>query len=98
VVGQDDRGGFTEIEVDSSPLGPRKGSYLHCRAERQHEPIWDVVVKVPILVEKSKGSRELTQTESEDETIFVGLRNTEAADHGTGRSIQPVSATSRVQG
>lgn len=76
LVGQDDRGGFTEIEVDSSSLDPRKARIYSVVQNASDEPVWDVVVKVPILVEKSKGSRELTQTESEDEIIFVGPHET----------------------
>ena len=44
------------------------------------EPIWDVIVKVPIFVEKDKGSDELKPIDAENEIISIGPHETRRSE------------------
>lgn len=77
LVERDDGEGPKEVDASDPSLNdpsfnrskPRVYEVVHNASE---EPIWDVVVNAPILVEKSHGSSELKFTESEDEIISIG--------------------------
>jgi hypothetical protein len=76
LVEQDDGDGPGDVEVSDLSLDMRKARIYSVIQNASDEPIWDVVVNVPILVEKSKGSRELQAAETEDEVISVGPHET----------------------
>lgn len=76
LVEQDDGDGLKEVEAGDPSLDMLKARIYSVVQNASDEPIWDVVINVPILVEKSEGSRELKQTQTEDEIISVGPHET----------------------
>jgi hypothetical protein len=76
LVEQDDGDGAKEVDAGDPSLDMRKARIYSVIQNASDEPIWDVVVNVPILVEKSEGSRELKRIKTEDEIISVGPHGT----------------------
>ena len=71
LVERDDGEGPKEVDASDPSLNERKPRVYEVVHNASEEPIWDVVVNAPILVEKSPGSSELKFTESEDEIISI---------------------------
>jgi hypothetical protein len=72
LVEQDDGEGPREVDADDPSFDRRRARVYEVVQNASEEPIWDVVVNAPILIEKDKGSSELKFTESEDEIISIG--------------------------
>jgi hypothetical protein len=72
LVEQDDGEGPREVDGDDPSFDRRKAHVYEVVQNASEEPIWDVVINAPILVEKHKGSPELKFDETWDEIISVG--------------------------
>jgi hypothetical protein len=76
LVEQDDERGRHEVDADDPSLDRPNARVYEVVQNASDEPIWDVIIKVPILVEKQKGSAELKVIDAEDEIISIGPHET----------------------
>lgn len=72
LVEQDDGQGPHEVDVDDQSFNPRKARAYEVVQNASEEPIWDVVVNAPIIIEKEKESSGFEFSETEDEIISIG--------------------------
>jgi hypothetical protein len=76
LVEQDDGKGLHEMGVDDPTFDRRKACIYSIVQNASEEPVWDVVVFTPMLVEKHEGSSELKFAEAQDEIISIGPHET----------------------
>jgi hypothetical protein len=72
LVEQDDGDGPHEIDANSQSFRRNKAHVYEVVLNASEEPIWDIVVNAPILLEKQSGRAELEFAETENEILSIG--------------------------
>lgn len=81
LVEQEDERGRHEVDLDDfSAFDDASMRVYGIVQNASDEPIWDVIVKVPIFVEKDKESDELKPIDAEDEIISIGPHETRRSE------------------
>jgi hypothetical protein len=81
LVEQEDEGGRHEVDLDDlSEFDSATMRVYEVVQNASDEPIWDVIIKPPILVEKHTGSDELKFIDAEDEIISIGPHETRRSE------------------
>jgi hypothetical protein len=80
LVEEEGEGGRHEVDVDDPSFNKANAHVYQVVQNASDEPIWDVIVKTPILVEKNKGNRELKFIDAKDEIISIGPHETRKSE------------------